>query len=565
MNKTPNEIFQEYLNEKIEGREMPVETLIALHPEHKEFLLKKIAALEILPSPDNSRTDFSGKIIDDFRIIEEVGHGGMGTAYLAEQISLKRRVALKVLSRSLFADKRVVDRFRREGQLIAKLDHRGIVPVYLVGEREDMFYIAMQYVEGISLYKMIQYARGMGKKTLEPGDVTDLIATELSIEDADGITIPSGANWVEMSCNMIAKVAEAVEYAHRHGILHRDIKPSNIILTKGGEPVLLDFGLGKDLGAVDITTSREMFGTPAYSAPEQLFTKNPSPDVRSDVYSLGMTLYELIAFNLPYDGETFADLMISIKSNEPVPPTKYNSAIPDGLCAIIVKAIDKDASQRYQTACDFLSDLKQFAAGRPVSIKSPAARGRTKYFYIAGAALIAAVSIFIYYFNNISPKGNLSDYLDAVGKANQKFATYAAAQRANISGDVESSIALMMKLYGEKYSSFLNIHPKGENLESIHGHLLTALSRAYDSYDCLLKGIGDGSIRMPKGDGDFSEDDFAKTESKFMKCYFANIKQYKDRYAAYRNMLAPLAAENGLQDEYARAFPKGAEVEDIVK
>ncbi len=570
MNKTPNEIFQEYLNARLQGEKISPEALIEKFPEHKDFLLKKIAAMELMPFSENdvsAQGGLSGQTIGDFKVIKEIGSGGMGTVYLAEQMSLKRKVALKVLSRSLFADKKLIDRFRKEGQIIAKLQHHRIVPVYLVGETKESFFIAMQYVEGLPLSKLIKNAKDEGKKLLEPGEVRDLVASELTSEECEVLAIPSGETWTEIACNIIESVAEAVDYAHHHNVLHRDIKPSNIILTKNGDPVLLDFGLSKDLSAIDNTATKELLGTPAYSAPEQLFTKHPSPDIRSDIYSLGMTLYELLTFNLPYAGESFADFVISVKSKEPTPPNKFDPSMPGTLNSIIMKAIDKDAKRRYQNVGEFLDDLKAFLSNHSVKIKYPPKRNRRKSLYVAVAVAFAVVlPLLAHYFYTHSMKMNLDDYLFEIGKVNQQFISSSSEEIKGANTEApESKIALLMKLYGDKYSYYLNVHPKNESLKSIHEHLLLAYSRAYDSYDCLLKGFNDGSVKMLNSNGDFSDGNFAKPDSKYKKCYFANINQFKNEYSSYRNMLAPLINKEGLKTEFTQAFPESAEIENLVK
>lgn len=401
MAKTPNEVFQEYLKSKLEGETQTPDELVRRYPEHEKFLRKKLVALNLVSPPDDDVSeiqDLTGKTVGDFKILKEISRGGMGVVYLAEQSSLKRNVALKILKPSIFTDQRQVERFRQEGRSIAKLQHHGIVPVYLIGEYEGLFYIAMQYVEGLPFSKLIRYARDRDLKSLDSNQVRELIAAGLPDEQKQGAAPPAGDVWFEMACTLVAAVGESVAYAHSQGILHRDIKPSNIILTKDGHPVLLDFGLSKDLALSDLTQAGEFIGTPAYSDPATLFDKTVPNDVRSDVYSLGMTLFELVTFNLPYEGKTFSDLVSSIKSNEPRPPIRFNPAVPKDLNAVILKAISREPELRYQTVSEFVEDLKRYLEGRPVLAKAPSIAHRAAKFFkrnrtTAITATVAAILI----------------------------------------------------------------------------------------------------------------------------------------------------------------------------
>ncbi|MFH0799659.1 MAG: serine/threonine-protein kinase, partial [Pseudomonadota bacterium] len=287
MNKTPNEVFQEYLKLKLEGQEITLDELIRRYPEHEKYLRRKFAALALISPPNEGLPeirDLEGRVIDDFKIIKEISRGGMGVVYLAEQLSLARKVALKILLPSIFTDQKQIERFRQEGRAIAKLQHKGIVPVYLIGEHEGLFYIVMHYIEGLPLSKLIQYAKDRAIKSLDPTLVRNLIAAELPEEERPAVVTPVGSNWVEMACTIMIEVAEAVGYAHQQNIIHRDIKPSNIVLTKDGHAVLLDFGLSKDMTSKGFTLSGEFLGTPAYCAPELLFNKDTQPNAQCDVY-----------------------------------------------------------------------------------------------------------------------------------------------------------------------------------------------------------------------------------------------------------------------------------------
>src|SRR6516165_689558 len=256
------------------------------------------------------------KRLGDFEIVREVGRGGMGVVYEALQVSLNRKVALKVLSGSLGLSPKAVPRFRREAEAAAKLHHTNIVPVYATGEENDTHFYAMELIEGPSLDAVIRQLRQArtNESTATPSSTPDQMAVtgpfvESANASADGAAVlaasslSSDGHYFDTAARMIADVADALEYAHMQGVIHRDIKPSNLLLSPDGRLSVNDFGLARMLEEPGMTMTGEFVGTPAYMSPEQITAGRVPIDHRTDIYSLGATLYELLALQPPFSGE----------------------------------------------------------------------------------------------------------------------------------------------------------------------------------------------------------------------------------------------------------------------
>ncbi len=256
-----------------------------------------------------------GSTLGPYRVIEQIGAGGMAKIYKAYQPRMERYVALKVLPQHYAEDPTFVERFNREARTIAQLEHQSILPVYDFGEENGITYLAMRYLEGGTL-----------KNVLERG--------RLSIRDIEGL---------------MTQICAGLDYAHRRGVVHRDVKPSNVMIDNEGAAYLTDFGIAKVLeGASELTETGAAIGTPAYMAPEQALGKGV--DSRSDIYALGVILYELICGRVPYQADTPMAVALA-HIHEPLPlPRTLNPEIPEPIEAVIIKALAKDPDDRYQTA-----------------------------------------------------------------------------------------------------------------------------------------------------------------------------------------------------------------------
>lgn len=317
---------------------------------------------------DDDRTQTHIPLLKDtmvghYRIVDNIGAGGMGEVYLAEDTELNRKVALKFLPSHLCRDEDCRARFKREAQAAAKLDHPNIVTVYEVGEYNGRPFIAMQHIEGQSLKEC---AAG---KELTFGDILEL-----------GIQLCKG-----------------LQAAHDRGIIHRDIKPSNILIDSHGRVRIVDFGLASVVGKDQLTKTGSTLGTIGYMSPEQVHGQEA--DHRSDLFSLGVVLYELITKKNPFKRDSEAATLRAVIDDIPEPMARFKTGLPDGLQAIIDKALDKDIQTRYQHADGMLSDLMRVrrsveSSQVPVSGSLPAGRSsRVRWF--AAAIIVVAVVLMI--------------------------------------------------------------------------------------------------------------------------------------------------------------------------
>lgn len=271
---------------------------------------------------------------DSYEILDEVDRGGMGIVYRARHKELNRIVALKIIRSGEFANEIERARFRREAQIAAQLVHPGIVPIYEIGERNNLIYYTMAFVEGCPLLELAR-------------------SPTLSIA---------------AKVQLVYQLTKALEYAHGQGVAHRDIKPSNILIDQHGSPILIDFGLAKSTHTEsDITQSGAMLGTPSYMAPEQI-QHHHDHDLRlSDIYSLGVVLYHLLVGRPPFVGPTSFDIMLQLKDRQPVRPSRLNRQVDRELDTICLRAMEKIPSERYATAAEFGRDLERWIHGSAVS------------------------------------------------------------------------------------------------------------------------------------------------------------------------------------------------------
>jgi serine/threonine-protein kinase len=272
----------------------------------------------------------------DFELLDELGRGGMGVVYKARQKSLNRLVALKMILRGEFATPADLARFEAEARAAAHLDHPNVVPVYGAGSHDGQAYFSMRYVEGETLSAVL--ARG----PLRPQEAARLLAA----------------------------VARAVEYAHRRGVLHRDLKPSNVLLDRTGEPHVTDFGLAKRVDGPGLSHTGSIVGTPAYMAPEQVSGRHGSPGPASDVYSLGVILYEMLTGRPPFQAASRWDTLHMVLEQDPVRPRLLNPQVDPDLELICLKCLQKDPALRYAGAAALAADLEAVRTGGPLSVRS---------------------------------------------------------------------------------------------------------------------------------------------------------------------------------------------------
>ncbi len=297
-----------------------------------------------------------------YLLLEELGRGAQGIVFLAEHSEFQRKVALKVLTGAGAQSQAVRDRFRREAQITSKLEHPGICGVRDVGEVDGLPYIAMQYVRGTTLASLVEKARD--ESSLEGGSRG---------KGSETITIAGGKKGgLEDVLRLVESAARALHVAHEAGLVHRDIKPANIMVTGEGQPVLLDFGLARDLESEGqaLTQSGQILGTPAYMAPEQIVATRGVVDRRSDVYALGVTLFECLTLRRPFVTASFDALFNEILNGAPRSPRSVNPRIPVDLATVIEVAMDRDQNRRYATAEALAEDLRRVRSFEPIQAKA---------------------------------------------------------------------------------------------------------------------------------------------------------------------------------------------------
>jgi eukaryotic-like serine/threonine-protein kinase len=339
--------------------------------------------------------------LGEYRLLREVGRGGMGVVYEAEQVTLRRRVALKVLPFAAAIDPRHLQRFKNEALAAANLRHPNIVPVYAVGAELGVHYYAMQFIEGQSLAALIVDLRRSAGKS-DPGaaapssqlraihdDIRPHISTA-SVETKDEPAASVAATLVDANRSVTGRkhfdwlagvgrqAALALEHAHQFGIVHRDIKPANLLLDPHGQLWVTDFGLAQVTGDAGLTVTGELLGTLRYASPEQARARRGLVDHRTDIYSLGATLYELLTLCPIFQGQSRHELLQQIADEEPRPPRSIDPSVPPELETIVLKALSKDPADRYSSAQDLADDLGRFIEDRPILARRPSISERLR-------------------------------------------------------------------------------------------------------------------------------------------------------------------------------------------
>jgi WD40 repeat protein/serine/threonine protein kinase/tetratricopeptide (TPR) repeat protein len=437
------QIADEFVEAFRQGLSPSVEEFARRYPEHADEIRDMLPALVLVEkakAPDDTSGEARGRTstavtplrqLGDYQILREVGRGGMGVVYEAQQLSLGRHVAIKVLPSHSLLDRRHLARFQREARSAARLHHTNIVPVFGVGEQDGLHYYVMQFIPGLGLdvvldelrrlrqpcgqealtqgdargrptnvthnASAVHVARGLlsgefrlpqqtGDFTAAPPEAGPLVSapagdsgssTQVRAADSSAtVRLPgqsetstlseSGGQYWQSVARVGMQVADALAHASRQGVLHRDIKPSNLLLDDTGNVWVTDFGLAKADDSDNITNTGDIVGTLRYMAPERF---NGAGDVRGDVYSLGLTLYELLTLRPAFDETDRNRVVKQVMHDEPMRPRKVNSAVPRDLETVVLKAIARDAAHRYQTPAEMAEDLKRFVEDRPVKAR----------------------------------------------------------------------------------------------------------------------------------------------------------------------------------------------------
>ena len=296
-----------------------------------------------------------GSRLGDFVLLSEIGRGAMGVVYRARQESVGRDVAVKVVGRGLLASDDDLARFRREARATGRLDHPGIARVLVVGENEGVAWFAMELVPGHS------WAEELRRQRAQP----------LPKSPEPLLPRPGDADHAESVARRIASLADALAHAHANGVVHRDVKPSNLLLTPQGTVKLVDFGVAKDAQLGTLTRSDQIVGSIPYMSPEQARVLQARVDERTDVYSLGVVLYETLTLNRPYEGDTTLEVLTKIRTTDPKPVRTLNERVPRDLAVICAKAMAKEPDERYASAAALRDDLHRFLRFEAIEARPP--------------------------------------------------------------------------------------------------------------------------------------------------------------------------------------------------
>lgn len=314
--------------------------LLAAHPELADLLRPMLGHDDPAPADDTGGTGDGGRVLGDFRLVREIGRGGMGIVYEAWQRSLDRRVAVKVLAPSLVTSPAAIARFRREATAVARLRHPNIVAVYDCGSDGGEHYLAMQFVDGAPLHDV-----------------------------ATGFRSP------ERAVALAAQLADALAHAHAAGLVHRDVKPGNVLVLADGTALLTDFGVAHDAALPSLTREGGFVGTLDYAAPEQV--RGEAVDARADVWAVGVILHELLSGALPFAAASEEATLHRILTAEP-PSVRGRPGVSDDLAAVVDRALAKQPQRRYPTAAALLADLRALQRGDPVTARLPTAVERLR-------------------------------------------------------------------------------------------------------------------------------------------------------------------------------------------
>jgi WD40 repeat protein/serine/threonine protein kinase len=376
----------DYLEAMESGRRVDRQQFLAQHAEFADVLERCLDALHLIedflphlspadgsdadtPGPGGGHPDAHAEPhlqLGDYQIVRRIGQGGMGVVYEARQVSLQRSVALKILPLAAVLDPRALQRFHTEAVAAASLDHPHIVGIHAVGCDRGIHYYAMQYVAGRSLAELIRELQASAASgasfdvgSPSPEETKPVVARSTYRDGRDD-------GGFRGSARLILQAAEALEYAHQMGVVHRDIKPSNLLIDEQGKLWITDFGLAQTRGESSVTMTGDLVGTLRYMSPEQAGGQRRVLDHRTDIYSLGITLYELLALRPAFGGEDRQLMIRQILENSPAGVRKINPAIPRDLETIVQKATEKHPDSRYQTAQEMADDLQRFLDYRPI-------------------------------------------------------------------------------------------------------------------------------------------------------------------------------------------------------
>jgi serine/threonine protein kinase/tetratricopeptide (TPR) repeat protein len=418
-----DELVDQFARKLQAGESIDVEEFASQHPDQADKLLLILPAMQVLAdlgcTTTNSSLDAHADrpatgTLGDFRILREIGRGGMGVVYEAEQISLGRRVALKVLPFASTLDPKQLQRFKNEAQAAAGLHHTNIVPVFATGCERGVHYYAMQYIEGHTLAEVIADSRNQSAgrnsgataasppvssqpRPRAPEYGGEQKASGETDTQAKLSTLPTTQDraFYHSVARLGIQAADALDYSHDLGVIHRDIKPANMLLDGRGKLWITDFGLAHCQSQAGLTMSGDLVGTLRYMSPEQALAKRVLVDHRTDIYSLGATLYEVLSSEPVFIGTDRQELLRQIAFEEPKSLRRARPSIPVELETIVLKALEKSPGDRYATAKEMGEDLERFVKDVPIRARRPPLTRRVKHWCGRHKPLVTGVAAFL--------------------------------------------------------------------------------------------------------------------------------------------------------------------------
>ncbi len=404
-------IFREYLDRLERGEALDLKAYFSPHSDIEDALWERFwtweearsvfkedpepgeddAVASVAQNPElffafrDDRGEEFGRRIGEFTLLKEIGRGTMGVVFLARQEVTDRLVALKLLSPLRHKSPTARERFRREVSALGRLNHQHIVSILTAGDVEGIPYFAMELVCGVQMDELLTSFKGKDPTAITGQMVKDFLEENIPeymkpfVEETTAPVVSPNARkpepeiftrpYVAVACRFVIHLAEALDHAHAQGVLHRDVKPSNVLIDIHGHCRLSDFGLARELGTAALTKTGELVGTPFYAAPEQLAGKRVGLSKRADIFSLGVTLYELLCLTVPFAGETPQQVFNQILVKNPRPPGVHNPGVPKELETIVFKCLEKDPDHRYSNARALAEDLRAFLEFRPIKAR----------------------------------------------------------------------------------------------------------------------------------------------------------------------------------------------------
>lgn len=513
-------ILDEYLMAIEQGIPIAPEELLAQHPEDAIYLRDYLKALNLFHQAtgglltaectDSSLFQQPGQTIGDYRLIEEIGRGGMGVVYEAEQLSLKRRVAIKILPFVAATDEKSLARFKTESQTAASIEHPNIVPVFAIGEEQGVHFYAMQLVEGKSLGEVLAELRGT---EVASGSTTTKSAHKFSANEGFAVapetsevssTNKSSSSFdkrqleahLEFVATIGVQAAEALHVAHEYGVVHRDIKPTNLLIDETQKLWITDFGLARCRQSPGLTQTGDIVGTLRYMSPEQAGGHSTLIDHRTDIFSLGVTLYELASLKhlAPENGQSINQENLSLK-----PLKQWDNRLPRDFETIIMKSLAEMPADRYATAAELADDLHRFLQGDPIQARQPSFIQRaSRWAKKHRRAVLAAASVLV-----VMVAG-LAAALTVVSRDRAKISTLLHQSQADLQQSRE-----MLDRFGSRLSEQLATVPGAERirlqlLEESIGYYRQLAKRASNhpalATDCALAYLKLGELTATTGD-----------------------------------------------------------------